>query len=346
MDVNFKELLSSVSDALDYVESEIFGLEKNHGKHVAYMAARMGLHAGLSEEELSNLIACGLLHDNALTDFPESSASQEDILSSPELSSHCVYGEHNIMKLAFYPQVQHVILYHHERGDGAGPFGKNWREVPYFSRLIHLADIVDIMFYSHRKETGDDREVAVRTFVEERARTLFDPETVYLFGQCLDEGIIAHIDSTNSHELLDEVFEDRVYSYGYDEIINIGSIFSKIVDYKSSFTRMHSSGIAEKALIMAKYYGWDEETQAKYYLAGALHDIGKLAVKTSVLEKPGKLTDEEFNHIKNHAQITWQVLHRIHGFEEITGWASNHHERLDGSGSAVSILTGERIRRS
>ena len=95
---------------------------------------------------------------------------------------------------------------------------------------------------------------------------------------------------------------------------------------------MHSSGIAEKSLQMAKFYNWDEETQAKYYLAGALHDIGKLAVKTSVLEKPGKLTDEEFNHIKNHAQITWQVLHRIHGFEDITEWASNHHERLDGSG--------------
>ena len=331
MNVNFKELLSSVSDALDFVESDIFGLEKNHGKHVAYIAARMGIHAGLSEIEISNLIACGLLHDNALTTFPEGKYTRDEILTSPEMATHCIDGEHNIMKLPFYPQVKNVILYHHEKGDGTGIFGKNWRETPYFSRLIHLADIIDIVFYS-KDSPQEDRHNLAREFLEKRKNTVFDLETSYLFSLCLEEGILEHMDSNNAHELIDEGFLDRIENYGYNEIINIGSIFSKIVDYKSSFTRMHSSGIAEKSLQMAKFYNWDEETQAKYYLAGALHDIGKLAVKTSVLEKPGKLTDEEFNHIKNHAQITWQVLHRIHGFEDITEWASNHHERLDGSG--------------
>lgn len=67
-------------------------------------------------------------------------------------------------------------------------------------------------------------------------------------------------------------------------------------------------------------------------LAGALHDIGKMAVGNEILEKPDKLTDEEFDKMKNHAGYTYLILSQVDGFEDIRDWAALHHEKLNGKG--------------
>ena len=112
----------------------------------------------------------------------------------------------------------------------------------------------------------------------------------------------------------------------------IAELFARIIDYKSPFTKNHSLGIAQKAKQMAASLGWSEETCTKLYFAGALHDIGKLFIDHAVLEKPGRLENEEYLHIQTHADWTWRLLGKIHGFEEIKRWASYHHEKLNSSG--------------
>ena len=67
---------------------------------------------------------------------------------------------------------------------------------------------------------------------------------------------------------------------------NVADFFAKIVDYKSSFTSRLSIGVAEKASLLARYMGYDSVIVQKMYLAGALHDIGKMAVGNDILEKP------------------------------------------------------------
>ncbi len=67
-------------------------------------------------------------------------------------------------------------------------------------------------------------------------------------------------------------------------------------------------------------------------LAGALHDIGKMAVGNEILEKPDKLTDEEFDKMKNHVGYTYLILSQVDGFEDIRDWAALHHEKLNGKG--------------
>lgn len=74
-------------------------------------------------------------------------------------------------------------------------------------------------------------------------------------------------------------------------------------------------GIAQKAQEMGKYYGWDNDIQDKLYFVGALHDIGKLIISTDILEKPGKLTENEYSQIQNHAMGTYYILHTIPGIE-------------------------------
>lgn len=80
---------------------------------------------------------------------------------------------------------------------------------------------------------------------------------------------------------------------------------------------------------------------AKLYFAGALHDIGKLAVDRGVLEKPARLTDSEYRHIQDHAVWTYKILSGIQGLEDVTHWASNHHEKLDGSGYPQGLAAGQ-----
>lgn len=113
---------------------------------------------------------------------------------------------------------------------------------------------------------------------------------------------------------------------------NIADFFADIVDYKSPFTSRHSIGVAEKAAQFAKYIGYDVSDIEKMYLAGALHDIGKMAVGNEILEKPDKLTDEEFDKMKNHVGYTYLILSQVDGFEDIRDWAALHHEKLNGKG--------------
>ena len=80
----------------------------------------------------------------------------------------------------------------------------------------------------------------------------------------------------------------------FAQIKELARFFAQIVDYKSPFTSTHSIGVAEDAERLSRYMGFDEETVQKMYLAGALHDIGKVAVGNEILEKPGRLTEDEF----------------------------------------------------
>ena len=84
------------------------------------------------------------------------------------------------------------------------------------------------------------------------------------------------------------------------------------------------------------------------YFAGALNDIGKIIVGNDILEKPARLTEEEFAHMKDHAACTYMLLSGIEGMEEIRDWAAFHHEKLDGSGypfgkTAEELSEPERI---
>ena len=77
---------------------------------------------------------------------------------------------------------------------------------------------------------------------------------------------------------------------------------------------------------MSKFYNFDDDKAIRFYFAGAFHDIGKLIIHNDILEKPGKLTTDEFEEIKNHAKATEMILSGISGIEDICSWASKHHD--------------------
>jgi HD-GYP domain-containing protein (c-di-GMP phosphodiesterase class II) len=134
--------------------------------------------------------------------------------------------------------------------------------------------------------------------------------------------------------------------------INNIAIFAKlvgmIVDFKSPFTATHSSGVAQCSMLLAEMAGMSESEVKLIEIAGLLHDLGKLVVPNSILEKPGGLTQSEMAVVKQHTYHTFSILTTIAGLQMIAEWGAYHHERLDGKGypfrrEAHEINLGARI---
>ena len=105
-----------------------------------------------------------------------------------------------------------------------------------------------------------------------------------------------------------------------------------MVDAKSPFTYRHSIGVADAALSIARTLELPAERIKVVRRAALLHDIGKLRVPNSILDKPGRLTGEEFAVVKEHPALTRNILERVSVFGELAVIAGDHHEKLDGSG--------------
>jgi len=104
------------------------------------------------------------------------------------------------------------------------------------------------------------------------------------------------------------------------------------VDAKDRYTRHHSEDVTELALAMAETLALSEETQRALRIAGLLHDVGKIGVPDRILRKPGKLTDDEFDVVKQHATLGEVIVKEIPNLHEVIGAVGSHHERWDGRG--------------
>ena len=124
----------------------------------------------------------------------------------------------------------------------------------------------------------------------------------------------------------------------------ITEAFAKVIDMKDRYTNGHSSRVAKYTAMLARELGYDVETTEKYYRIALLHDIGKIGVPPEVLNKPGKLTEEEFETIKSHTTLGYEALKEIKIMPELAIGAHSHHERPDGRGYPEK-LKGDEIPR-
>ncbi len=336
LSIDIVGLLGACSDALDCIEAELVNISNKHGKRVAYMSVCMAKYWNVESDALQDLAICALLHDNALTQYIAEEVQKNhgidvsDETLNEKTNLHCIYGENNIAKIPFKTNVSNVILYHHEHANGRGPFKKVWQETPLFARIIHLADVVDAIASSW--ELKQEKWDICCEFLVKQKGQLFDYECVEAFFKMISKETFHSFEDGTFESKLWEMVPRKKQMVDWNICKNIADFFANIVDYKSPFTSKHSMGVAEKAAQYAKYIGYDVLDVEKMYLAGALHDIGKMAVGNEILEKPDKLTDEEFDKMKNHAGYTYLILSQVDDFEEIRDWAALHHEKLNGKG--------------
>ncbi|WP_029231804.1 HD domain-containing phosphohydrolase [Butyrivibrio sp. VCB2006] len=104
------------------------------------------------------------------------------------------------------------------------------------------------------------------------------------------------------------------------------------IDAKDNYTNGHSGRVALYSKEIAARLGYDEKRQEKIFMMGLLHDVGKIGIPDEVINKPGRLTAEEFACIKKHPGIGGKILGNIKEMPELAAGAKWHHERYDGSG--------------
>ncbi|MCH5253349.1 MAG: diguanylate cyclase [Lachnospiraceae bacterium] len=128
------------------------------------------------------------------------------------------------------------------------------------------------------------------------------------------------------------------------ELVTIESIttVANTIDAKDDYTKGHSIRVAYYAEALARKIGWSEEDVQNIHYVALLHDIGKIGVPDSVLNKPFKLTNVEFELIKNHTVMGGEILKDIKMFPKVDIGAKYHHERYDGKGYPNG-LKGEEI---
>lgn len=114
------------------------------------------------------------------------------------------------------------------------------------------------------------------------------------------------------------------------------------IEAKDHFTKGHIDRVSSLAMNLGRHIGLSEEDINTLGKAGALHDIGKIGVKDTILNKPGKLTEEEFDEVKRHPEIGEKICRPLHSLEPVLPVIKHHHEKYDGSGYP-SGLAGEQI---
>lgn len=342
MKLDLTDMFYALSFALDNIEAELLGLDTGHCRRVTFLSILMAKELGIKDEELRDFAGCCLLHDNALSEFiheelitgKEISVPLSEIVESDEefmYQHHSIIGERNIRLLPFRTDVKNIIRYHHETADGSGPMKKTAEQTGIRPQILHLADMIDMT--SRLTTMTNEKFKELQERVQRYSGTMFSKEAVDLFMKAVSYEDIVHLqDKDEIRTYFQQELTTTAHDYSDEEIHNIAELFEKIVDYKSPFTEAHSKGVADKAEMMARYYGFDDEKTLRFYFAGALHDIGKLVVSNNILEKPDKLTDDEFSTMKDHASATYYVLSQIKDIPDIVEWAANHHEKLNGKG--------------
>jgi putative nucleotidyltransferase with HDIG domain len=114
------------------------------------------------------------------------------------------------------------------------------------------------------------------------------------------------------------------------------------LEAKDPYLRGHSARVADLSATVASQYGLSDEEVEQVRVAGRLHDIGKIGTREAVMEKQGPLTPEEYEHIKQHVIIGYQILTPLSHLGSIIGAVRHHHERWDGTGYPEG-LRGEEI---
>ncbi|MBX6332670.1 MAG: response regulator, partial [Gemmatimonadaceae bacterium] len=124
--------------------------------------------------------------------------------------------------------------------------------------------------------------------------------------------------------------------------VSVAEALINAMEAKSIYLRGHSQRVAELAVSIADHMGLDADTVEAIRMAGRLHDVGKIGIREEVLDKPGKLTPEEFAHVKTHVEIGMEILAPLQHLGPVLDYVHDHHEHYDGSGYPRG-LAGEAI---
>ncbi len=253
------------------------------------------------------------------------------------IETRCHQGAEIAAIMGFPAAVQQAIYSLDEHWDGSGrPDGLAGADIPLASRIALAAQVIDVF---HR-QSGPHAAMAE---IESRSGRWFDPHVVRAALAC---GAEPGLWETLSSPAIDRiVFEAEPSQSGWrltdDRLDGVVEGFARVIDAKSPFTHGHSARVALYDEMIATEMGFDLAERRWMRRAALLHDIGKLGVSNAILDKPDRLTDEEFAVIKRHPTMGEEILDQIDLFRPMARLAATHHEKLDGTGYPRGLVAAD-----
>jgi HD-GYP domain-containing protein (c-di-GMP phosphodiesterase class II) len=258
-------------------------------------------------------------------------------ISRELIEARCHRGAEIAALMRFSPTVCQAIQNLDEHWDGGGkPEGRNRSTIPQSAQIALLAQVADVFHMSNGS-------AAAIKEVEARAGTWFDPSLVEVFGALADDpelwSNLASPDLREQVLALEPVAIRRAADEDYLDDVALG--FAKVIDAKSPFTSGHSERVAVFTDLIAEGLGLPLPERRALRRAALLHDIGKLGISNTILDKPAKLTSEEFAEIKKHPVYSGDILSGIATFKDLADIGRGHHEKLDGTGYPLGLKGSE-----
>ncbi len=254
------------------------------------------------------------------------------------IETRCQRGAEIARQMRFSEPVAEGILHLDEHWDGSGkPDGLEGSDISLFARIALLAQVVDVF------QTMNGHAAALAE-AGHRCGSWFDPELVEALLAVAGDRAFWKVLEDDSIEEIVLSMEPGAQAALADEdyLDDIAAAFARVIDAKSPFTSGHSDRVAVFTDLIAEEMGFDTAHRRWLKRAALLHDIGKLGVSNSVLDKPAKLDDDEWVAMKRHAELSEAILSRIGAFSDLARIGGAHHERLDGKGYPRG-LAGEEI---
>lgn len=350
VDVRFFDVILCVSRALDLLSPEL----SDHHLRVAYVAARLAEELGLSLQDKQDVVIAGALHDVgavsealrlSLQDYGVTAPGFRTEENRDDVHRHGFEGYLLLRDFPPFANAAEAVRYHHVEWNFRRGSEFLHAAVPLSAHILHLADRAAVL-PADSCNILEQSAVLRRTVLADAGRR-YHPEVASAFASASEsESFWLDLVSAHKEEVIRSRFGSHNVALELDELYELARLFGRIIDFRSPYTAIHSSTVAAKAERMAELLGLEPRQTRLIGIAGFLHDLGKLAVPTSILDKPGVLTNEEMLVVKQHPYYTHRLLSMVPGLEEVNTYASLHHERLDGHGYPFrrrTIPLGSRI---
>jgi HD-GYP domain-containing protein (c-di-GMP phosphodiesterase class II) len=251
--------------------------------------------------------------------------------------TRCQRGAEIARKLRFPESVAEGVASLDEFWDGRGhPEGLAGRRIPLYSRIALLSQVIDVF------HTSTGRDAAIEE-ARRRSGSWFDPSLVRAFESVAQrDDFWTGLASPDIRARLCDL-EPPQHRIPLDDayLDDIAAAFGQVVDAKSPYTSGHSTRVCLYADLIGAHMGIDPSRRRWLVRGALLHDVGKLGVPNTILDKPGRLDSEEWVKMQAHATHTHTILSRIAAFSDLARSAAAHHERLDGKGYPLGLKHAE-----
>jgi response regulator RpfG family c-di-GMP phosphodiesterase len=323
--INLFEMAISLSNALDLIIPSLY----NHHKQVCYISTIIAEEMDCSFSEYRNIFLASILHDIGAVALSEGCDLKDfDI-------QHC--HEHGDIGAKFFNiftplnDSADLVKFHHVNWDNGKGNLLGGCQVKLGSHIIHLADRVSVLIDPNEQIFGQIPVIYEK--LKMNVGSKFHPEVYKAFIKASEkESFWLDLSSPFLQNVLKEKFQNHTIKLDMAGLLEFSKFYSSIIDSRSNFTANHSCGVATTGEILAKKMNLPEKYCSKIKIAGYLHDLGKLVVPKNILEKPGHLSDKEWDIVKTHTYYTYRLIKNVTGMNEIAEIASFHHETLNGTG--------------